>query len=164
VGDDRAKVVTTLPRMPDASLLSRRQRRPFRDQIDDMQGDSRKGYGNGAHDQRVPFPRCSAIAVVIAFVFGWGEGGGGTSSGTNSMTTVGRRGIIIVFVWLSSCRWSSPDALFQKLAHHGYDKKLSSSSTLFVLECMLMYLPETLAWDLLHCIALGLTSLTSTLT
>jgi hypothetical protein len=47
---------------------------------------------------------------------------------------------------------SSPDSLFQKLARpgHGYDELLPA---LFVLECFLMYLPETLAQDLLHRIA-----------
>ena len=49
---------------------------------------------------------------------------------------------------------SSPDALFRKLSHpnHGFDVS-SSSSTLFVLECVLMYLPETSARDLLRRIA-----------
>ncbi len=49
---------------------------------------------------------------------------------------------------------SSPDALLRKLSHpnHGYDGSLSSS-TLFVLECVLMYLPETSARDLLRRIA-----------
>ena len=57
---------------------------------------------------------------------------------------------------------SSPDALFRKLAHHGYDEKSSSSSTLFVLECVLMYMPETSARDLLRRIAAGPTSSTLT--
>ncbi|KAL3778718.1 hypothetical protein ACHAW5_006115 [Stephanodiscus triporus] len=57
---------------------------------------------------------------------------------------------------------SSPDALFRKLVHHGYDEKSSSSSTLFVLECVLMYMPETSARDLLRRIAAGPTSSTST--
>ncbi len=43
---------------------------------------------------------------------------------------------------------SSPESLFQKLLHqdHGYDE---SSPTLFVLECVLMYLPGTSVVDLL---------------
>ena len=50
---------------------------------------------------------------------------------------------------------SSPDALFRKLSHpnHGFDVSTSSSSTLFVLECVLMYMPETSARDLLRRIA-----------
>jgi hypothetical protein len=56
---------------------------------------------------------------------------------------------------------SSPDALLRKLSHpnHGFDVSSSSSSTLFVLECVLMYLPETSARDLLRCIAAIPTSL-----
>ncbi len=59
---------------------------------------------------------------------------------------------------------SLPDSLFRKLARpgHGYDE---SSPALFVLKCFLMYLLETLARDLLRCIAaslaLALSSLTS---
>jgi len=58
---------------------------------------------------------------------------------------------------------SSPYALFRKLAHDGYDEKSSSSSTLFMLECVLMYMPETSARDLLRRIAAGPTSSTLTL-
>jgi hypothetical protein len=47
---------------------------------------------------------------------------------------------------------SLPISLFRKLVRpgHRYDE---SSPALFVLECFLMYLPETLARDLLRCIA-----------
>ncbi|KAL3816992.1 hypothetical protein ACHAXA_010112 [Cyclostephanos tholiformis] len=56
---------------------------------------------------------------------------------------------------------SSPEYLFQKLAHpeNGYNE---SSPTLFILECVLMYLPETSARDLLSRIAASPTSSTST--
>jgi hypothetical protein len=55
---------------------------------------------------------------------------------------------------------TSPESLFQKLSHpeHGYDE---SSPTLFVLECVLMYLPEPSVSDLLSRIAASPTSSTS---
>jgi hypothetical protein len=57
---------------------------------------------------------------------------------------------------------SSPDSLFRKLARlgHRYDE---SSPALFVLECFLMYLPETLARDLLRRIAASPASALSSL-
>ncbi len=49
---------------------------------------------------------------------------------------------------------SLPDSLFRKLARpgHRYNESLPA---LFILECFLMYLPETLARDLLRCIAVS---------